>query len=140
MTDIVRTASQAGLVFPQWAEVYDVILAETVVALQPAYQLTSGKFGLADANAAGKQQARGIFLTGGGANQAATLLKRGHVYGYTVSALNADVQLFLSDNVGEIADAAGTMSVVIGRVVALSNLPTLTKVTYIDADWLRQWS
>jgi hypothetical protein len=140
MADIALTAAQIALIYPQWAEVYDVVVTEAVTAGQAIYQLTTGKFGVADANAAGKQQFRGIALKAAGANGAVTLLKRGHCYGFTVSGLNADVPLYLSDTAGALADAAGTLSVICGRVVAMPNLPTLTKVVYIDADWLRIWA
>lgn len=140
MTAIAISTVNYGVVYPQRAEIYDVVVTEAVTALQAAYQLTTGKFGLADANAAGKQQFRGIYLGPAAANRAASLLVRGHIFGFTVAALNADVPLFLSDTVGALDDAAGTLSVNCGRVVALPDFPTLTKVVYIDADWLRTWA
>lgn len=136
----IATAANVQLVFPQWAEVYDVVLTETVTQGQAVYQLTTGKFGVADANASGKQQFRGIALGGGAAGQSITILKRGHCYGFTVSSLNADAILYLSDTAGSLDDSVGTMTVNCGRVVALSDAGNLTKVVYIDADWLRAWS
>lgn len=137
MTDITATAAQAGEVMPQISRVINVKLAETVTALQPAYQLTAGTFGLADANAAGKQQFRGVFLDGGVAGQVVRLLIDGPVYGYSVSALNGDVPLYLSDTVGALGDSAGTMTVVAGRVFALTDG---TKVVWIAARWTHIWS
>lgn len=141
MTDIVAVPASAAVIYPHIAEIYDVVLTEDVTALQAGYQLTTGLYGLADANVAGKQQARGIFLKTGKAGAAVPFLIRGHVAGYTVSGLNADVRLYLSDTVGLLADAAGTMSVTLGRVVAMPNPPEFTKVVYIDAGWhTTQWS
>jgi methyl coenzyme M reductase beta subunit len=104
------------------------------------YVLTTGKVGVADANASGKQQFRGIALAAAAAGQAVSVLKRGHVYGFTVSGLNADALVYLSDTAGALGDAAGTMTVNCGRVMCLPDGATLTKVLYIEADWLRAWS
>ncbi len=116
-----------------------MITAEAVTQGQAAYQATTGKFGIADANAAGKQQFRGIFMRTAAAGQATDLCIYGFLSGFTVSGLNADVILYLSDTAGALADAAGTMTVNAGRVVALTD-GSLTKVVFIQADWLRAWS
>lgn len=137
MTAISVTAAQVGRVFPQSDEVISVKLAEAVTAGQTAYQLTAGTFGVADANAAGKQQFRGIFLEAGAAGQVVPMLKCGYVYGYSVSGLNADVPVYLSDTAGSLDDTAGTMTVIPGRVVALTDG---TKVVYIEARWTHVWS
>ena len=139
MADITRTKAQVSVVFPTKADIVDVIATETVEAGQAAYQLTTGKFGLADANAAGKQQFRGIFLKDAAAGQAVSVLREGYLAGYTLSGMNADAAAYLSDTVGELADAAGTMTVNVGRVAVLTD-SSLTKVLYVKADWLRAWS
>lgn len=136
MADIVVTANNIGRVFPQNDEVYTATLAETVTKGQILYQTTSGTFGIADANDAGKQQARGVALEGGGAGQVVPMLVRGVVEGYTVSALNADVALYLSDTAGALADGAGTMTVICGRVFVHAG----RKLVRFDFDWLRAWS
>ena len=138
MTVIATTAAQAGRVMPREADVViSVKLAESVEALVAAYQTTSGTFGIADANAAGKQQFRGVYLKSGGAGQVVPLLVRGPVYGYTVSSLNGDAVLYLSDTAGDLDDSAGTLTVVAGRVFAL---PDGTKVAWIDANWAYIWA
>jgi hypothetical protein len=137
MADIVVTATQVGVVYSVHPEIVDVIATEAVTAGDTAYQLSTGKFGIADANAAGKQQFRGIFLKTVGAGQVVPVLKEGFVSGFTVSALNGDAILYLSDTVGKLADGAGTMTVNCGRVFTT---PDLTKLVYIAADWLRAWS
>src|SRR3990172_3050634 len=114
MTAIAVTTAQAGEVHPQNNEVISVLLAEAVTVLEAAYQLATG-FGIADANASGKQQFRGIFMQSGAAGDVVRLLKRGAVYGFTVAALDGDAPLYLSDTVGDLDTAVGTMTVVCGR-------------------------
>lgn len=139
MADISVTAAQVALVFPQKAEIIDGIATEAITVGQAVYQLTTRKFGVADANAAGKQQFRGIALNSAGAGQAVSILKKGFVAGFGIGSLNGDAALYLSDTAGALADGAGTMTVICGRVFGLSD-NDLTRVLYIDADWLRAWS
>lgn len=137
MTAIAMTAAQAGRVMPQLDIVIDVKLAETVAALQTGHQTTAGTFALCDANAAGEQQFRGVFLQGGVAGQTVPLLIYGPVYGYAVSGLNGDAVLYASDTAGSLDDAAGTLTVVAGRVFVLTDG---TKVAWIDARWAYIWA
>lgn len=142
MADLsILTGQKVMPVHPTLAEIYSVVLAEAMTQGQASYLVaTTGKYGIADANAAGKQQFRGIVLESGGAGQGVGLLKRGAVWGYDLSGLNYDAPVYLSDTAGALADAAGTMSVIVGRVMPLTDAGTLTKVLYIYADWLRAWS
>lgn len=140
MADLTRTADSVALVDPDKAVTFSVILNETVARGQPAYQVAaSGKFGLADANGSGKQQFRGLFLDPGASGQGVSLIKEGRVEGFDLSGLDYDDPVYLSDTVGELSDSAGTMTVIVGRVVAMSD-SSRKKVLYIDADWLRAWS
>lgn len=138
MADITVTAAQVGVVFPAEAEIVNVVLAEAVTVGQALYVNSSGTYGLADANASGKQQFRGIALEGGGAGQGISMLKRGTLYGFTLSGAY-DSLAYLSDTAGALADAAGTMTVNAGRVAPMSDNDK-TKVLYVEADWLRAWS
>lgn len=137
--ELTLTAAQIAACYPMNAEILDVIVTEAVAAGEALYQLTTGKFGVADANAGGKQQFRGIALRAAAANQVVPMLKRGHVFGFAVSAVNADSALFLSDTAGDIATSAGTLSVNVGRVTALTD-GSGTRIVYIEADWLRTWA
>lgn len=139
MTAIAVTAANVSPVFPQQSEILTVKLAEAVTAGQSAYQLAAGTFGLSDGNASGRQQFRGIFLQAGAAGDYVALLKRGYVNGFAVSGLNADAPLYQSDTAGALDDAAGTMTVVCGRVFMLPDA-SLTKIVYIDAQWTQIWS
>jgi hypothetical protein len=136
MADIALVADRVNVIFPQSSEIIDVKLAEAVTRGQVVYQLTAGTFGVAGAAAAGKQQARGIALRGGAAGETISIAKLGFVSGYTVGSLNADVPIYLSNTLGALADGAGTMTVICGRVVAL---PDGVKVVYFNFDWLRAW-
>lgn len=139
MTDIALTAAQIAPVDPDEAQIFDFIAAATITAGQAVYITSAGKVNLADANGSGTLQFRGIALRGGAAGQAIPVLKRGRVYGFTVSAVAYDAALFLSDTAGALGDSAGSTSINAGRVVPLSD-SNLTKVVYIEADWLRTWS
>lgn len=139
MADITVTPAQVAALFPDKAEIVDMIAAEAITAGLAVYQDTNGKAGIADANASGKQQFRGIALNGAGAGQAVSVLVRGHVAGFTVSGMNGDALAYLSDTAGALGTANGTMTVNCGRVACLTD-SSLTKVLYICADWLRTWS
>lgn len=140
MADVAVTATKVGLVIPQVAETFDMIAGEAINAGQAVYfDATTRKALIADANVAGKQQFRGIALKSVGAGQAVSILKKGFVEGFTLSGLNGDAQVFLSDTAGALADAASaTKTVIAGRVMALAD-SNLTKVLYIDADWIANW-
>lgn len=137
MTAISVTAAQVDRVFPDHDEVIPVYLAAAVTRGQTAYQATTG-FGVSDANDAGKQQFRGIYLEAGAAGDIVPLLKRGVVSGYDVSALDADAILYQSDTAGSLDTATGTLEVHCGRVVIGPD--KTTKLAYIDADWTTVWA
>ena len=137
--DIALTAAQVEPIFPLQAEIYSFIAASTITKGQVVYMTTAGTVAPADANGAGLQQARGIALNAAGAGQAVSVLKRGHVAGFTVSGLNASVPLFLSDTVGCLYDTNGTMTVPVGIVVCLSDKDA-TKVFYADFRWGPNWA
>lgn len=139
MADLTTTAAQIAPVYPTKANIKSYIAAEAITKGQAVYILAAGTVGVADANAAGKQQFRGIALNGGGAGQAIDVLHEGEVYGIGVSGLNANVLVYLSDTAGAIADAAGTLTVPAGRVVTLSDKDA-TKVVYVDVSWLADWA
>ena len=139
MAVIALTAAQIAAIFPDKAEITDMIAAAAITAGQAVYQDTNGKAGVADANASGCQQFRGIALNAAGAGQAVSVLVRGHVAGFTVSGMNGDALAYLSDTAGALDTANGTMTVNCGRVTCLTD-SNLTKVLYICADWLRTWS
>ena len=136
MAVISLTAAQVALVFPEQAEVYNVVLAEAATKGQALYQTTSGTYGIADANAAGKQQFRGVALEAANAGEGISMLKKGILAGYTLATYEDEV--YLSDTAGAFDTAEGTLLVKCGRVVSLAD-PALTEVLYVEADWLHEW-
>lgn len=135
MADIVVTAANVAVVFPETAEIYDFVAAATITAGQAVYITSAGKVDLYDSNGSGTLQFAGIALNGGGANQAISVLKQGHVYGFTVTADAYWAPLYGSNTAGAIGQSAGASSIVVGRVVPLSDAGNLTKVVYIQASW-----
>lgn len=139
MADLTIGSNGISLVQADKAEIVDVIAVEAITAGQPVYITTAGKAGIADANASGKQQFRGIALKDTGAGKACPVLKKGFLAGYALSGVAYNGAVYLSDTAGSLADAAGTMTVNCGRVVAKTD-PDLTKILYVEADWLRAWA
>lgn len=138
MTAVTVTATQISLPDPQKCTIRSYIATETITAGQAVYILTTGKVGVADANASGKQQFRGIALNGGGAGAAIDVLHDGEVAGFTLSG-NADTFVYLSDTAGGLDTSAGTMTVRCGRVVCRSD-KDLTKVLRVFTRWDTDWS
>ena len=138
MGAIAVTAALVGLVDPMKADVRAYIATETITKGQAVYILTTGKVGVADANASGKQQFRGIALNGGGAGQAIDVCHEGELYGFTLSG-DAESFAYLSDSVGELADTNGTMTVPVGRVECLTD-KDLTKVLRVFTSWDADWA
>jgi hypothetical protein len=136
MADIVVTETKVGFDEALPSDRVAVVLAEAVTAGDALYQTSSGTYGIADANAAGKQQFRGIALKTGAAGQVIGMLKKGLCDGFTLAG-NPDTSVYLSDTAGKLADAAGTMTVNVGRVFQRTDG---VKVLYVDADWLRTWA
>ena len=120
------------VVFPKRAEVWDGIAAVALTAGDVLYPVTGGTFGLADANDAGKQQAVGIAMFDTAAGEAVSILSRGHVAGFVLSGVAHGAFIYVSDTASKLADAAGTLSVTVGRVWSLSDKPNYTKTIYFD--------
>jgi hypothetical protein len=94
---------------------------EEVVSPGQAARLATanGKFTKSNATGAAEARIYGI-VVGGVANvagQPVTAIRRGVVDGYDLSGLAYDAPVYLSDTDGALADAAGTTSVVVGRVI-----------------------
>lgn len=139
MADIVVTAAKVGLVDPQKAITFNGIAAAAITKGQLVYMDTSGTIGVADANDAGKQQARGIALNAAGAGQAVTYVKEGAVYGYTLTTQAYSAPLYLSNTAGAMADAVGAMTVPVGIVQPMSDKDR-TKVFWAEFRWAADWA
>lgn len=132
MADLTVTAAQVAAVYPEKAVILQKTVSATVTAGQTLYQDTAGKAALADANVAGSQQTRYMALEGGASGDSISVLKEGHVYGFTLTSQAYDAPLFQSDTAGAIADAAGTLSVPVGTVEGIDQGGTITKVLYFN--------
>lgn len=146
MANIEVTAAQVAQCFVKYgkAEIYDVIAGEALTAGLPVFIYTDGRAYIADANAAGELQVRGITLNAADLGGAVSILQHGPMYGFTLTSQAYDALIYLSNDVGRLADAAGATTVIVGRVFPLSDRPaggaTPTKVLFVDipmanADW-----
>lgn len=131
MADLTRSATQFGAANDTEFVKRTYIAAAAVEALQPVYLDANGRAALADGSAAGTAGVRGITLRKAGALQPVSCIKEGALAGYDLSGLAYDAQVFLSDTAGELADAAGTVSLVVGRVEPISDSDR-TKVLYVN--------
>lgn len=140
MADIAVTAANVGLVDPIKSVVKSYIAAAAIAKGQAVYQNTSGKTDLADANGSGTLQFRGIALNAAAAGGAVDVCEDGELYGFDLSGLNYDARVYLSNTAGALADAAGGTTVVCGRVNALTDHPTLTKVLRVFVNRATEWA
>lgn len=141
MADLAITVAKISPVKPEDAEIIQVVVAETVTAGQPLFQDSNGKGQLADANAAGERQARYLTLEAGVANQSISCLKKGYVEGFTLTSQSFDDPIFLSDTVGVLADAAGTVTVPVGLVASIAkDSATISKVLYLEFRWREDYT
>lgn len=139
MTELTVTAAQVGAVDPIKAEIKSYIAAEALTKGDPVYILTAGTVGKADANAAEPApQFRGIALQTVGAGQAVDVLHDGEVYGFDLSGLDVGDATYLSDTVGKLDDAAGSVTVVTGRVSVMTD-KNATKVLRVFTQWEADW-
>ena len=138
MAAVTVTAALVGLVDPLKCTVKTYIAAEAMVAGQPVFVDTNGKVQLADANAAGEYQFRGLTLQSVGAGTAVDVLQKGEMYGATLSG-NYDSLVYVADAVGTLSDGVGTVTIPVGRVSPLAD-KDLTKVLYVDVAYHKVWA
>jgi hypothetical protein len=132
MGDLTRVKAEVALVFPDGNEIRDYVAAVAIEAGQPVYIDSNGKVALSDANVAAAEHFRGIALKDVAAGQAVSVLQRGVISGTGsgVTALAYDAAVYVSNSVGELADGAGDVSLLVGRVVPISD-KAKSKALYI---------
>jgi len=140
MADITVTAAQVAALDPQKSTIEKYIAAVAITKGQAVYLNTSGKAALADANGSGTLQFRGIALNTVAAGEAVDVLHEGVVAGFGVSSMNGDAIAYLSNTAGALGTAAGSTAVACGRVVVLTDAPTLTKALRVFTRWSADWS
>ena len=134
MTDIAVTAAQVGMIDPTKASVKSYQAGSTVTKGQLVAMDTDGSVDPADANSGGGylfEQVVGVALNGGGAGQAIDVISGGEVYGFTVSGKDSGDLIYASNTAGAVADAAGDVTVIIGRVSPLTD-KAITEVIRLD--------
>lgn len=140
MAAITFTSSQIAPVHPQNAEIYDMVAGADIEAGEPLYiDASAGTVKLADGDGSGTLQFCGIALNDAGTGGAVSVLMRGAVYGFDLSGENYWGYVYVSDTAGGYADTAGSTEIRVGRVIPLSD-SSLTKVLYVQADFLNTWS
>jgi hypothetical protein len=132
MADITRTKEQISVVYTHKAKIDNGIAAAALEAGNPVYIDSNGKYNKADANAAAADQFRGIALETVGAGQPVSVLVEGELTGYTLTGVY-DSAIYVSETAGELADAAGATSLVVGHIVGLprsnGSMTKILKVT-----------
>ena len=140
MSDIaLDTTRKLNVVFAEEAEIRDFKEAETLAVGDTVYITAAGKAlkTNADGVAPLKAQGRGIVTMRTGST--VSVMKKGYLAGYDLSALDYDAQLFLSETAGKLATTAGTIPVPCGRVSCLTN-DSQTKILYVEFDWINQFA
>lgn len=110
--------------------------AEAITAGQAVrLDTASGRFTKANATLAAEARIFGIATRSVAAGEPLTAIRRGIMDGYDLSALAYDGAVYLSNTDGALADAAGTVSTPVGRVVPGTGVTTGTvydKLLYVD--------
>lgn len=78
---------------------------------------TTGKFTKAKGTDAAEARIYGVATKTVAAGEPLTAIRKGVMDGFALSGLDYDAPVYLSDTDGTLADAAGTVSVEIGRVI-----------------------
>lgn len=130
---IALVASEIKEVFtdPGHCEQYVVRAGETITAGQVLCWGTTGSMLIADGNAAALDEPWAVALQGGVAGTRITVLKKGHVEGFTVAAVATGTRVTLTDAATGEVEAAGAGECV-GRVVALSGGAAVDRVIHFD--------
>ena len=132
MGDIALTAAKIAVVDPDKAVIDTYIAGVAITAGQFVYGIvSSGKVGLADEDASAEASwVLGMALDGAASGQAVQVLRRGKVYGFTLSGHAYWLPCSLSNTAGALLDT-GAATNIVARVVPLSDAD-LTKVLEIN--------
>lgn len=108
--------------------------AEAINAGQPVrLDTTSGYYTLANGTVAGEARVVGVAINTVPAGQAVSVLRKGLIeLGGALAAIALDAPIYLSNTDGTLADSAGTVSTVVGRVYPGFGSVTADKLLYVD--------
>lgn len=135
MTDLALVT--AGKIHVVESETQMTLPFAEAVALGQAVRLdtTLGKWTLSKGTSAPEARIWGVLVSKDPAGAVGTAVRKGVVDGYALTALAYDAAVYLSDTDGTLADAAGTVSTVVGRVIPATATTTGTaydKLLQID--------
>lgn len=105
---VVRSESQFTGVAAEAITIGQAVRIDTV----------TGKVTKSNGTGAAEARTLGIALKAAQAGEALSVLRKGILDGFALGALDYDAAVYLSDTDGAIADAAGTVSLAVGRVIA----------------------
>jgi hypothetical protein len=120
-------------VFPSQIVAYPAVAGAATTIGAACYYNASGNAALSDASAAGTAKFDGIVLEAVSSGYGITLLRCGIMAGFDLSNLAYGAPVYLSDTAGALAETAGSVEVIVGYVVPLSD-PDRTKVLLVCAD------
>ena len=122
MADLTLTSAQVAQVFPMESLIRTYKEAVDVVAGNCVYVDANNKVNKADGNGvAPANRFRGITLETVKAGQDVDVISEGEIAGFDLSALAYDAPVYVSDTVGVLGDAAGTTSLLVGRVHGMND-------------------
>jgi hypothetical protein len=139
MAVIAVTPAQVSPCFTEGLRVRNYVANVALTAGDPVYLMSTGKVALADANGSGLQQFLGIVLQTVGAGEATSVCEEGELYGFTLAG-DYGARVYLSDTVGRLDDAAGTMTVVIGQIRPIVTVGGFNKMLYVSSDPTKVWA
>lgn len=96
---------------------------------------STGKWTGANGSSTTENRIYGILVSKDGAGAVGTALRKGVIDGFDLSSLNYDAAVYLSDTDKKLADAAGTVSTIVGRVIPATAPVTGTaydKLLFVD--------
>lgn len=132
MADIALTESRVSPVNETDYVAWTLLAGATLTRGQAVAIDSNGKAVVADASTSAANNVRGIALNGAAAGEAITIMVQGSLYGFTLTSQAYDAAIYLSNDAGELADAAGDVSVVVGRVRPMHDGATPTKVLFVN--------
>lgn len=133
MADIALTAAQVSPVNEFEYEAWTLIAGAAITRGQTvAINTTTGLAIVGDASTGVAPNVRGIALNNAGIGDSVTIMVHGSLYGFTLAGAY-DSAVYSSNTAGALADAAGDVSEVVGRVKPMHDAGTApTKVLYVN--------
>ena len=121
---VVESETQMTLPFGESLAVGDAVRIDT-----------NGKWTGSNASTTTENRIYGILVSKDPAGAVGTAIRKGVIEGFDLAALAYDAVVYLSDTDKKLADAAGTVSTVVGRVIPATATTTGTaydKLLFVD--------